>query len=224
MAQKVLKSVKGRRIRVTRLDECGLPVEGSCTTLVTDGFIQVVLSAEVEAGEEMTQKNAWGDFCISEKDSDRFKWVNVTINFCEVNPNLVDIIGGDSVVPIVGASTTTIGFQVNANGNAQSFALELWTKAAGQDACEGGTVEWGYFVVPFITNGRIDGDITVENGPLTFSMRGDGQQDVGWGENPYGDNPLIETGGIDTGSLWAQVRTTVQPPALTADCVAYAAP
>jgi hypothetical protein len=71
MATKTLRSVKGRRMRLTALDECGAPDLGNpCGSIVTSGFISVTWSDEVETGEEFTQKNAWGDFCIAEKDAD----------------------------------------------------------------------------------------------------------------------------------------------------------
>ena len=66
MATKMLNSLKGRVIRITRLDNCGVPVVGACSSIVTAGFITLGFAPEVEAGDEYTQKNAWGDFCINE--------------------------------------------------------------------------------------------------------------------------------------------------------------
>jgi hypothetical protein len=217
MATKKLQSLKGRVIRVTRLDACGVPVVGACSSIVSEGFISVELAPEIEAGEEYLQKNAWGDFCISEKDYDRTKWVNTSISLCEVHPDLLDVIGGGS--PITDG-VDTIGASFGEDGQLNAFAIEVWTKQAGK-GCSGGNPEWGYFVVPFCTNGNVDGSVTVENGTLTLGLKGEGQPAVSdWGTGPYGDNPLLTVGGMPTGDFWAVVRTTVQPPADSDGCVA----
>lgn len=217
MATKVLTSLKGRVIRLTRLDSCGAPVIGACSSIVSAGFITVEIAPEVEAGEEYTQKNAWGDFCVSEKDRDRYKWVNVSLSLCEVHPDILDLVGGASAIS---DGTDTIGASFGEDTNDQGFAIEVWTKQAG-GSCDSGNPEWGYFVVPFCLNGALDGGFTIENGTMSVSLKGEGQPAVAdWGVNPYGDNPLEAAAGMPVGDFMAVVRTTVQPPAVTAGCVA----
>lgn len=217
MATKRLASIKGRRMRITRENSCGAPVVGSCSSVVTDGFISVELSEEVETGEEFTQKNAWGDFCVNEKDPDLTKWVNAVISFCNVDPDILDIVANAN--PAVSGSDT-IGASFSMSANESAFGLEVWTKKVGQ-ACGVGSPEWGYFVVPFLKNGRIDGSVTINNGVLTMNMRGQGFAATDdWGETPYNDNPWLATGGFPEGDPWGVVSTTVQPPAVTAGCVA----
>jgi hypothetical protein len=219
MATKMLNSLKGRVIRITRLDDCGAPVVGACSTIVTSGFITLGFTPEVEAGEEYTQKNAWGDFCISEKDADRNKWVNVALSLCEVNPDILDIVGGGSAIT---DGADTIGSSFGEYNGTGGFAIEVWTKQAG-GSCDGGSPEWGYFVAPYCINGSLDGSITIENGTLSVDVKGEGQKATSdWGVNPYADNPLLTAAGFPVGDLWAVVRTTVQPPAVTDGCVALA--
>lgn len=217
MATKTLRSLKGRAIRLTRLDECGDPVVGACSSIVTYGFISVEFAPEVEEGEEFSQQNAWGDYCINEKDRPRTKWVNVTLTMCEVDPDVLDIVGGGN--PITDG-TDTIGASFGADGNLEAFAVEVWTKQAG-GGCEGGTPEWGYFVAPYVINGSIEGSVTIEKGVLALTLSGDGIAATdSWGVNPYGDNPLLDVGGFPVDDMWAVVRTTVQPPVETDGCVA----
>ena len=219
MATKILKSIKGKVIRITRLDECGAVVEGSCSSLVSECFVSVTLSGEVEAGDEYLVKNAWGDFCINDKDPDRIKWANVSINFAEINPDALDILSNAS--PVINGSDT-IGATFGTEANESSFALEVWTKRTGQD-CTPGSIEWGYFVIPFVKNGRIDGDITVENGALTMTVIGQGfPAPATWDETPYTTNPFIEP--FPAGELFGMVVTTEQPPSDTAGCVAITLP
>lgn len=224
MATKKLRSIKGRAMRITRLDECGNPVLGPCSVVVTQGFISVTLSAEIEAGDEYTQKNAWGEFCISEKDPDLTKWVNVSMSFCEVDPHVLDIIGGAN--PVVNGDDT-IGATFGPDAPVGAFAIEVWTKKTGVDACApgGGAPEWGYFVVPFVKNGKLDGDLTIENAALTVGLTGEGYAASGaWGIGPHGDNPMKVVTGFPEGDQWGMVVTDVQPPAPTEGCAELAPP
>ena len=219
MTTQVLKSIKGKVVRLTRLDACGDVVESSCTTLVTECFVSVTMSAEVEEGDEYLQKNAWGDFCINDKDVDRIKRVNVSIEFAEANPDALDIIA--NAQPVI-SSGETIGATFGPDTQADSFALEVWTKRTGVDCSTTGE-EYGYFLVPFIRNGRLDGDVTIENGALTVSVVGQAfGAPASWDEGPYADNPFVES--FPAGDFFGMVVTDVQPPAVTNGCVAYVAP
>lgn len=220
MAVKKLKSIKGRVIRVTRLDECGAPAAGLCSVIVTEGFVRVTISREVEAGQEYNMKNAWGDFCFAEKDSDRTKWTNVGIELCEIDPQVMDIIGGANPIVVDG---NTIGYSIGPSANPNAFALELWTKKAGAGACVAGVQEWGYAAVPFIRNGQPDGDIVIENAPMTVKLKGEGYGAVAdWGVGPHGDNPLKTA--FPLGEMYAQIVTDVQPPDATDGCQSYGGP
>jgi hypothetical protein len=220
MATQILKSIKGKVVRLTRLDSCGEVVEGSCTTLVTECFVSVTMSAEVEEGDEYLQKNAWGDFCINDKDVDRIKRVNVSIEFAEANPDALDIIANAQAVVSGG---DTIGATFGPETQAAAYALEVWTKRANPDQCDATTPEYGYFLVPFVKNGRLDGDVTIENGALTVSVVGQSfEAPASWDEGPYAENPFVES--FPAGDFFGMVVTDVQPPSVTNGCVAYVAP
>lgn len=219
MATKRLASIKGRRMRIVRESECGEPVVGSCSVVTTDGFISVELTEERETGEEFNQKNAWGDFCVNERDPDITKWVNVGISLCNVDPDILDIIAG--ATPAINGADT-IGASFGTALNTGAFGIEVWTKKTGQ-ACGAGTAEWGYFVVPFVKNGLVDGAVTINNGVLTMGLTAQGfEATADWGVGPHGDNPWLVTEGFPVGDIWGVVTTTVQPPAVTDGCAALA--
>jgi hypothetical protein len=220
MATKVLKSIKGKTVRITRLDECGDVVEGSCSTVVSDCFISVTLSGEFESGDEYVQKSAWGELCINDKDGDVLKRVNVSMEFAEINPDALDIITDSS--PVISGGNT-IGSTWGTTLNESSFSLEVWTKRTGVDCTTGASQEWGYFLIPFIKNGKLDGDITIENGVLTMSVMGEAfPAQSSWGAGPYTPNPFVEN--FPAGDIFGMVVTTVQPPSDTDGCVAYVEP
>lgn len=223
MPTSILKSIKGNVVRLTRLDACGTPIVGSCSTVVSECFISVTLSGEYEAGTEFVQKSAWGELCISDKDPDVLKRVNVAIQFAELNPDALDILTDSNTVTSGGSN---IGSTWGTAMNSGAFALEVWTKASGA-ACSTGTPSWGYFLVPFIKNGKVDGDLTIQNDVLTVSIMGeafpapdDGTGTSTWDVSPYTPNPFVVT--FPELEIFGFVTTTSQPPADTAGCVAIA--
>ena len=218
MATKKIKSYKGRQARITRTDSCGTPVYGACAYVTTKGYITVTLSREVEAGDEITTKNADGEFCINEKDADTAKWLNVSIEFCEVDPDTLDITGAAD--PIVDGSDT-IGWADGPEVGDGGFAIELWTRKAGTDACAGGTQEYGFIAVPFIKNGTLAGDQVIKNGAMSVTVEGQAFVDAGvWGFGPHGDNPLrVE---FPEDKFRAMVVTQVPPPPVTTGCALLA--
>lgn len=215
MPTKILKSIKGKTVRLTRLDACGVPVSGTCSTVVAECFVKVTISGEFEAGDEYTVKSAWGALCINDKDPDVLKWVNVSIDFAEVNPDALDIL--TDADPVISGGNT-IGSTWSAVANESAFAIEVWTKRAGVD-CVGANPEWGYFVVPFVKNGKLDGDLSIENAALTVSVMGNGfPAPASWDDGPY--MPKAWVGVYPVGAVFGQIVTTVQPPADTNGCVA----
>ena len=214
MSTKILKSIKGKVVRLTRLDSCGQAVAGTCSTVVSECFIKVTISGEFEAGDEYTQKSAWGTLCINDKDPDVLKWVNVQIDFAELNADALDIL--TNADPVISGGNT-IGSTWSAIPNDTAFALEVWTKRTGVD-CVGANPDWGYFVVPFVKNGKLDGDIAIENAALTVSIMGNGfAAPYTWDDGPYTPKPWV--GVYPTGAVWGQIVTSVQPPADTNGCV-----
>jgi hypothetical protein len=219
MSTKILKSIKGKTVRLTRLDECGEVVEGSCSTLVADCFVSVTLTGEYEAGDEYIQKNAWGELCINDKDPDVLKRVSVSIVFAEINPDALDILVAAN--PVVSGGNT-IGASVGTAANENSFGLEIWTKKTGQD-CVGGVIEYGYFLLPFVKNGKIDGDLSIENGALTVTVMGEAfPATSAWGTGPYIPNPFLQS--FPAGDVWGVVVTDVAPPSDTDGCIPFILP
>lgn len=223
MPTSILKSIKGNVVRLTRLNACGDPIVGSCSTVVSECFISVTLSGEFEAGTEFVQKSAWGELCISDKDPDVLKRVNVSMQFAELNPDALDIMTDSNTVTFSGSA---IGSTWGTAMNSGAFALEVWTKASGA-ACNAALPQWGYFLVPFIKNGKVDGDLTIQNDVLTVSIMGeafpapdDGTGKSTWDVSPYTPNPFNVT--FPELEIFGFVVTGVQPPADTAGCVAIA--
>ncbi|MFR9675845.1 fibronectin type III domain-containing protein [Streptomyces sp. TR02-1] len=180
--------VRGRRMRVTRLDSGGRPVYGPCNMVTSSGFIQVEMSAETEDGEEINQTNAAGEACVTEAPCPQLKWRNVSIDFCQVDPDLVTILN-----PTWRKELDDVGNVVGWRGTNRltcdtGYALEVWTdigKNSGNlDLLRGGQGRWGYLLLPFVVGG-VPGDFTVQNDALTMQFSGKAQAGSSWGKGPY---------------------------------------
>lgn len=219
--------ILGKRIRLTVLDKCGnVPTEGAeDSTLVTDGFISVQLSAEVEEGNEITTKKADGSFCVNEKTASSFKNFGVEIELCGVNPSALSILTNAEIYEDYKSNPT--GFVVPEGTIDKQLAFELWTGMSGQ-VCEPGAEEAsGYFLLPFIQGGVLS-DVTIDGeNAVNISMTGaytKGQN--GWGVGPYN---VLDNGGVpsplptalDKLDHMLAIPTMVKPPEITDGLVPF---
>lgn len=182
--------IRGRRMRVTRLDSCGRPVYSQESQVVTSGFIQVEVSPEVEEAEDNTTLNAAGEVCVADPGGcDQLKWYELEMEFCQVDPTLVQIIN-----PSWDLVRNPAGEVVGVRGKNRlscetGYALELWTDVAGAgaDACTGAPGSqglWGYLLYPWVVGG-VPGDLTIENGAISFTFTGKSKSGGGWRRGPY---------------------------------------
>jgi hypothetical protein len=223
MATRCYGYLKARVMRATKLDADGTPVVGAKSTVVSGGFIRIALNMEYEDGAEYVQKNAWGEFCINEQDDDRLKRITPTLDFCQVDPDLVSMITGARLIM---DGTDAVGFAVGEAAPTGRFALEAWSKVAG-------TSEYVYWNLPNLGAGRI-GNITLEGATGTFSMsaRSSGAPDGVWiaGTDaatdglPYSQSYLPDDETIEEGEHIATNVTSVAPPTASCGAVAYAVP
>lgn len=186
------KLVRGKAIRVTKLDGCGSPVLGPDSQVATDGTITTGLTAVNQEGETITQTNANGENCVLDQPTPKFQNWTVSVQMCGVDPELFTLMTGQPVV--FDADDNPIGFDVESSLDVDllGFALEMWT-GVNVDACDSSVgVTYGYMVVPFLKGGTI-GDLAVENAAINFTVNGATSKDgAQWGSGPY-DVQLDET-------------------------------
>lgn len=204
---KCLSLVKGRRIRVTRLDGCGRPIYGDDSQVVTKGFITVAYTANTTETDEINVPNASGEVCIYEPSVTSLVGYGVEITFCQVDPELLALVTGQNVV-LAADGSTVVGFDVDTkigldNSN---FALELWAGSPAGDACStaGAQGSFGYILLPFVSGGIL-GDFTVENAAVTFTVTGaNTKEGNAWGVGPYKDimlNPATATNEVQRATI-----------------------
>lgn len=186
MPTRCFTPVLGKKIRVTRLDECGnAPASGTeDSVVVTDGFVTLTLSSEVEEGSEIITKKADGSLCVNEMTDPSFKRFTMELEFCGVDPGLLSLLTNAEVYEDWAGDIA--GFTVPEGTIDAKFAFEMWTGLSGQ-ACASGVEEAsGYLLLPF-ANAGVLGDIEVTGeDAVTFSMT-DAFTKGGnsWGVGPY---------------------------------------
>lgn len=221
MPAKCLSLVRGRVLRVVRLDGCGRPVYGPDSVGTSKGFVSAAFTANTIETDEINVTNANGERCVYEPAEQSLASYSAVITFCEVDPEFFSIVTGYAVVTdFLG---NAIGFAVDTNVSltAQGFSLEIWTGAGAGDACSDPNAQgnFGYVLSPFLKGGIV-GDFTIENNAVTFTLTGattrDGNQ---WGVGPF--DVVLGAGGVAgpllsplTPTTPLQVITTqVAPPA-----------
>jgi len=210
--------VRGRVMRVTRLDGCGAVVLGPDSVVTSDGFITVGLTANTDEGTTISVTNAAGKICILDQPCPQFTGYTAEVAFCGVDPDLYNLMTGQPVV--LDAADEAVGFKMNSAVDAcdSGFALEVWSNVPSA-ACEpGAEAQYGYMLIPFLRGGII-GDFTIGNDAVNFTLSGASSKDGSqWGVGPYDvvfddtnvPSPLLEA--IDTNDHLLVTLTSVAPP------------
>jgi hypothetical protein len=223
--------IRGRQMRVTRLDGCGNPMVGPGNTAVTEGFVSVAATAQTTEAEAIEVTNANGKICARDPGSPEFNGYSVDITFCDVQPCVFEIMTGQK--PVKDALGDTVGFKMNSSidQSAQAFALEIWAGVPGVACSTQGGASSGYILFPYITSGTV-GDFTVENAAINFAVTGAMTKDGNnWGAGPYtpvpgadGTTPARLPERLDTDDHLYVVWTPIPPPEPTDGCVELVAP
>lgn len=218
------------RVRVTRLDSCGAVVTGSCSQVVSDGIISIEMTKNYEDREEFFVKNGDGRFCVRETTPPILKWIDLVITFCNVDPDIVNIVSGEPLYQSDDEAQTKIGWSTEENSvDTVNFGLEGWTRlSSASDICTGG-IEYGYVLYPWVVEGTI-GDMTLENGVANFVVNARTRSKSLWGVGPYNVDLSDNPGTFDTpipmltpiGPLQhhRMFITRLEPPAAACGCAA----
>lgn len=220
MGSNCFTPIRGRRMRATRVDTLGRPVPGPGSTIVTSGFVSVAMSAQVEAGNETTVRNAGGEICVAEKGADQLKWLDVSMVFCQVDPDLVAMIN-PTWTKLLDYQGQTIGWEESRQYSVDTgISLEVWSDVSGYTSTDPmADGAWVYYLLPYVVGGTL-GDFTVEDAAISFTLTGRTKAGSQWGKGPYDvmrnapdgqPGPLITPFNPDAPRR--VFLTTVKPPA-----------
>jgi hypothetical protein len=185
MATTCVTMARGKMLRLTKLDSCGAPVSGAGGSLVAKAFISGTFTPNYADAEEITQQDANGDLCIDDRSPVALRWVDIELNVCTEDPDMINLITGDPIVLDDAATPNHIGFRLDASvSGSASFGLEIWSGVTGQACTAGGFTNYGYWLFPWVKDAQW-GEIVVENGALTFTWTARAVFNSPWGTGPY---------------------------------------
>lgn len=191
--------VRAPAARVTRLGPCGeLPDEESngCDFATTTSIVDITLTKVYQERQDALQLNANGDICVDKPKAPILRWYEVVVTFCNVDPELFNIVSAEPLVLNDATVPEAIGWDtMPESASASNFALEFWV-GTDDDDCEDGEVTYGYGVLPRVVQGTI-GNITLNNGVINFTVTGITRGANLWGEGPY--NVIINETGLNAG-------------------------
>jgi len=180
--------LKGRRMRVTRLDACGRVVYGDNARATSEGFVSISVTSNTNATDEIRVTGAAGQTLLYEASVTELAGFSPELTFARVDPEMLSLMTGQPVV--LDSFGNVVGFDVDTKIQLTGlgFALEVWMGAPSNgDACSDEEAEgaYGYVLFPFLQGGVL-GDFSIENGGISFVLTGASTKDGNaWGRGPY---------------------------------------
>jgi len=182
-----LGSAKVCALRVARLDDNCLSVPGATGGAVSTAIVRLQSTAEYESGQEFLQKNGCGDICLSLRDLDKLKRMNLSMELCTRDLELIEILTGATLYTVGGSISGLARRGVGADDPA-AVSLELWTRAIDTSgSCQTAAQRWWRWVYPRATFTL--GDTTLENGIAMVQLTGFAEPNPYWGNGPWNDWP-----------------------------------
>lgn len=225
------KVVRGKRLRATRVDRCGMPLAGPKAQITTKGFITVTFSNQYKDAEDLTQTNADGDECVNDRTTPELRFTNVTVNLCDVDTELFTMMSG--LPQVLDWDDNPTGFRQNKQINVEEgYAIEVWSGTAGDDCEEplddsfltrtAASRKYGYWLAPAIIESTLQ-DIEIGASVSTFTLAGRTPNGgaPAWGRGPY--DVVAQDAQNTPGRLltpwkknehWQMDTVTVEPPAV----------
>jgi hypothetical protein len=209
--------IKGTIMRIVKVDTCGVPVTGTGPTgglcVVTKGFVQVAQEPQYEDGQEFVERTADGTLCVNEKDDPVLKRMQLTIDFCSVDPAAAAYISSARLLDTASPATTGTGFAVTEGTPTNRYSLEVWQKVAGSGACDpSGLPFFIYNAWPNLGATQMGG-YTIENGRSTFQVVSETKgAATNWGDGPGAITWLPAGRVVTTIDHWLWNITQITPP------------
>lgn len=185
MTTQCFAQVRGRVIRVTKLNSCGVPDPGASAVVVSKRVSSVTIDEVTEDGTNIRERNFADELEIVDDAYTQVLGYSGAIALCGVDPGLISLFTGQPVVQ--NAAGDIVGFDAKTGIDLDGFgfALEVWSKIAGAACDASGRRKWGYTVFPFFKGGRIGG-FSFENAAVQFSITGAQTRDgAAWGTGPF---------------------------------------
>ncbi len=202
--------VQGLVFRIVKADTCGRPVTGAGSVVVAK-YAQIGQTFDYNEGEEFLRLNADGSPCVNDKDGGFLKRVLATVNLCNIDPDGLVIVTGETLITS-GAPASGTGVAYSGNKNTTRFSLETWQAVSGPGACAGGAQNYLYWAWPNMGSAMLQ-DYDIENAPSELSFTAETKPAVAeWGDGPGTGAVWLPAGFNPTGYHVLHNVTQVAPP------------
>lgn len=188
MANACAASVHLCGVRVARLDDSGVPDPGATNLYTTDKMVDLSLSPETVAGDEIEVTNGCGDVVVDFADEDREKWWNLNATMATPDFELLELLTGGILHTL--AADGNVGFGVRSLRTASGHAdvsIELWTKRVIDGILATDGKPYWRWVMPRVNNVRLDGDLNFQQDNLPVSVMGEARENANWFDGPLND-------------------------------------
>ncbi|AQT78322.1 hypothetical protein B1R94_02325 [Mycolicibacterium litorale] len=222
--------VKGYKLRATKTDRCGLPLEGPKNRFVTDCFVSVKTTPVMKDRQELEQPNAEGRVIFSDTTPPSRKHHNAEIVMAGIDPEQWALFL--NYPTILDHNGNVIGFGDKKDVDSKTgLAIEVWTGGSTDDDCgipDDDTIfslpdsglTYGYLLM--CVTEFTPPPISIEAAISTFTMTGITTPMSRWGRGPYNVARIDNSG--TAGRLLVPIekdrhltwfRTPVDPPETT---------
>jgi len=193
-------------MRLSRLSATGAPIVGPDNLYVTDSLVRVNYTPRYETSDPVTKRNGRGRLCLNVPGTRQFAGMDLTIEVCEDDPALTELLQGGSVLT-TGVGADVIGYQFPGADDADAtFGLEVWTEAWTGDSRDP-ALPWFRYAFPLCSVSQGERSASAEPDENTYE--GTASANAAWGDGPLGDWTHDSTRALQ----W--IRTATPPPAAT---------
>lgn len=196
------------RLRIARLGAGGAPLVGADNLYVTDSMVRVDYTPNYNKVNAVTKDNGRGGQCLNLPERNTISGVALTVEICEDDPALYELLGGGSVLTTGTGGADIIGYQgpKSTDPTPNGVSIEVWTEAyAGQSRVA--DLPWFWYAFPHAVLTQTARSLS--GATDTKSFDGTGSESSTWGNGPGND------WAHDSGASYQFVRTGVAPPTLT---------
>lgn len=182
LVSKYVKLVRGKTARFTLVDACGFPQIVN-SMYVTDGFVTVKQTKNMDTGDEIKVRTAQGIIGVYEPGRVSMLNYETDVQFTGIDPAAMAMLTGDPLV--LDYAGAAVGWEEQAlTPVTQNFALEVWTQSSG-GPCSAASPTIGYMLYPMIGQAYIIFD-DITDKEVTGTIKGMSYGSPSWGRGPYG--------------------------------------
>lgn len=169
-------------MRVTQLKADGS--HAGQNMYVTQDLARLEFNPDIEAGPEVSDRNAAGNLSVIWKIMDVLKRLTVVVETMKPDPVLETLLTGGTTYL---SGSNVEGFQyppVMVEGNPNGVSIEAWTRAVVNGAQPTDFPYWRW-VLPLVKLRK--SNRTADTNRMTNSYEGFGFENANWGAGPIGD-------------------------------------